>query len=98
MAEQLICNEKSVVVREGTFLPTLQSPYNFTFATVAQLVEQLIRNQQVAGSSPASSSKNTQKSKDFWVFYIGIALLFKYRLRDVDALAAAVVEDRKSVV
>ena len=28
----------------------------FTFATVAQLVEQLIRNQQVAGSSPASSS------------------------------------------
>ena len=28
-------------------------------ATVAQLVEQLIRNQQVAGSSPASSSKNT---------------------------------------
>ena len=57
MAEQLICNEKSVAVREGTFLPTPQSPYNFTFATVAQLVEQLIRNQQVAGSSPASSSK-----------------------------------------
>ena len=27
------------------------------FATVAQLVEQLIRNQQVAGSSPASSSR-----------------------------------------
>ena len=27
-------------------------------ATVAQLAEQLIRNQQVAGSSPASSSKN----------------------------------------
>lgn len=43
MAEQLICNEKSVAVREGTFLPTLQSPYNFTFATVAQLVEQLTR-------------------------------------------------------
>ena len=46
----------------------------------------------VAGSSPASSSKNPQKSKDFWGFYIGIALLFKYRLRDVDALAAAVVD------
>ena len=30
-----------------------------TFATVAQSVEQLIRNQQVAGSSPASSSKET---------------------------------------
>ena len=29
-------------------------------ATVAQSVEQLIRNQQVAGSSPASSSKNQQ--------------------------------------
>ena len=28
----------------------------FGHATVAQLVEQLIRNQQVAGSSPASSS------------------------------------------
>ena len=28
-------------------------------ATVAQSVEQLIRNQQVAGSSPASSSKKT---------------------------------------
>ena len=27
------------------------------FASVAQSVEQLIRNQQVAGSSPASSSK-----------------------------------------
>ena len=29
-------------------------------ATVAQLVEQLIRNQQVAGSSPASSSRNNR--------------------------------------
>ncbi len=28
----------------------------FRYATVAQLVEQLIRNQQVAGSNPASSS------------------------------------------
>ena len=31
----------------------VHTPY---YATVAQLVEQLIRNQQVAGSSPASSS------------------------------------------
>jgi hypothetical protein len=30
------------------------------YATVAQLVEQLIRNQQVAGSSPASSSTFTE--------------------------------------
>ena len=29
------------------------------YATVAQSVEQLIRNQQVAGSNPASSSKKT---------------------------------------
>ena len=35
------------------------------FATVAQLVEQLIRNQQVAGSSPASSSKKSRKAKAF---------------------------------
>ena len=28
------------------------------YATVAQLVEQLIRNQQVAGSNPASSSRS----------------------------------------
>ena len=33
------------------------------YATVAQLVEQLIRNQQVAGSSPASSSN--EKTLDF---------------------------------
>ena len=32
-------------------------------ATVAQSVEQLIRNQQVAGSSPASSSKNRHLCK-----------------------------------
>ena len=32
------------------------------YATVAQSVEQLIRNQQVAGSSPASSSKDPSRS------------------------------------
>ena len=32
-------------------------------ATVAQSVEQLIRNQQVAGSSPASSSKKDLTNK-----------------------------------
>ena len=32
-------------------------------ATVAQSVEQLIRNQQVAGSSPASSSKIKQPTR-----------------------------------
>ena len=68
MAEQLICNEKSVVVREGTFLPTLQSPYNFTFATVAQLVEQLIRNEKVVSwlqISKALYHKDFKKSRNF---------------------------------
>ncbi len=33
------------------------------YAGVAQLVEQLIRNQQVAGSSPATSSNCPRKQK-----------------------------------
>ena len=37
-------------------------------ATVAQSVEQLIRNQQVAGSSPASSSnKNASYKRRFFI-------------------------------
>ena len=44
------------------------------YATVAQLVEQLIRNQQVAGSSPATSSKKTPQSDEFrsaaFYFYV----------------------------
>ncbi len=40
------------------------------FAGVAQLVEQLIRNQQVAGSSPATSSKKSPKIIDFRRFLI----------------------------
>ena len=37
---------------------TADTQFNIvTYATVAQLVEQLIRNQQVGGSSPPSSSK-----------------------------------------
>ena len=35
------------------------------YATVAQLVEQLIRNQQVAGSSPASSSTRKRPPEIF---------------------------------
>ena len=38
----------------------------FTNADVAQLVEQLIRNQQVAGSSPAISSKKTTRMGGFF--------------------------------
>ena len=43
---------------------------------MAQLVEQLIRNQQVAGSSPASSSKHKTP-------YVYTVFLFFGDLRDV---------------
>ena len=39
--------------------------FKLYFATVAQLVEQLIRNQQVAGSSPASSSMEALELQRF---------------------------------
>ena len=39
-------------------------------ATVAQSVEQLIRNQQVAGSSPASSSKIKQPKIGCFIFIL----------------------------
>ena len=39
-------------------------------ATVAQSVEQLIRNQQVAGSSPASSSKKSSCPKGQLFFVV----------------------------
>ena len=40
----------------------------FTNADVAQLVEQLIRNQQVAGSSPAISSRKNHPCGWFFLF------------------------------
>ena len=40
--------------------------YSCSRAGVAQLVEQLIRNQQVAGSSPAISSKKGSTSSDLF--------------------------------
>ena len=44
-------------------------------ATVAQSVEQLIRNQQAAGSSPASSSKSGLVSSRFFIFVLPHSLL-----------------------
>ncbi len=44
------------------------------YATVAQLVEQLIRNQQVAGSSPASSSINSLKRGSQASFLLALSL------------------------
>ena len=61
-------------------------------ATVAQLVEQLIRNQQVAGSSPASSSrKGTCFCRCFFFFYFACctAALIKIKtafVKDKDCL------------
>ena len=51
-------NAKSYYLRLKTLAKFFLCRYNkkVVFATVAQLVEQLIRNQQVAGSNPASSS------------------------------------------
>ena len=41
----------------------------FFHATVAQLVEQLIRNQQVGGSSPPTSSINPDALKNAGILY-----------------------------
>jgi hypothetical protein len=38
--------------------PTGEEPYKIIYATVAQLVEQLIRNQQVDGSNPPGGFVN----------------------------------------
>ena len=35
-------------------------------ATLAQPVEQLIRNQQVVGSTPTGGSRKSRKDKDFY--------------------------------
>lgn len=40
----------------------------FFYATVAQSVERFIRNEQVGGSIPPSSSKQTKKQKFFCFF------------------------------
>ena len=47
-------------------------------ATVAQSVEQLIRNQQVAGSSPASSSNALNKSFRAFAYFFILPRLQKY--------------------
>ena len=48
----------------------LQNASSLLFAGVAQLVEQLIRNQQVAGSSPATSSKKYRFSRGNRYFFV----------------------------
>ena len=43
--------------------------YNMIYACVAQPVVQLIRNEQVAGSNPVTSSKNLRKHGVFAGFF-----------------------------
>jgi hypothetical protein len=43
-------------------------------AGVAQLVEQLIRNQQVGGSSPLAGSNNTQSIQGSWLSTLASAV------------------------
>ena len=45
-------------------------------AGVAQSVEQLIRNQQVAGSSPATSSKPSRKTYAIVRFFIFLRIFY----------------------
>ena len=53
--------------------------YYYCCAGVAQLVEQLIRNQQVAGSSPATSSINRAGFR--LVILRGLFLCFLYKIQ-----------------
>ncbi len=46
-------------------------------ADMAQLVEQLIRNQQVVGSSPTISSKKVSENRD--LFYVLLSFCFYVR-------------------
>ena len=49
-------------------MPWKMLEYNALGAGMAQLVEQLIRNQQVAGSSPATSSRIPRFGVGFFLF------------------------------
>ena len=51
----------SCVHKEISVTGSVAAPPNRTLAGVAQSVAQLIRNQQVVGSSPISSSKTTAR-------------------------------------
>ena len=56
-----------------------------TRATMAQSVEQLIRNQQVAGSIPASSSKEKNVSEFSLAFFSFInQKIHQFMRRDLD--------------
>ncbi len=63
----------------------------FLYAGVAQLVEQLIRNQQASGSSPLTSSTKSQVSlPDFFL----LPEVFSVSEREYDALRSALASTR----
>ncbi len=49
----------------------LKGSYCGRRATLAQLVEQLIRNQQVVGSNPTGGSRRPKKCKEFFDHFYG---------------------------
>ena len=52
-------------------------------ATLAQLVEQLIRNQQVVGSNPTGGSKTPKKYKAFQIHLGGHSVALPSTVRDL---------------
>ena len=63
MAEHITRNDGGAGCRYGNKNRIGQTSIFIVYAAVAQSVEQLIRNQQVAGSNPASSSKTRRNLK-----------------------------------
>ena len=63
MAEHITRNDGDAGCRYGNKNRIGQTSIFIVYAAVAQSVEQLIRNQQVAGSNPASSSKPRRNFK-----------------------------------
>ena len=70
MAEHITRNDGGAGCRYGNKNRIGQTSIFIVYAAVAQSVEQLIRNQQVAGSNPASSSieKSSVSDEDTELF------------------------------
>ena len=81
----LACNRNDLLVSQFTFAPPRQ-------AGVAQLVEQLICNHQVGGSSPFTGSSNDPEKIDL---SISIQFVTLFRLFIRHGLEPLTVEDRK---
>jgi len=75
--------EQRVLISEQKVLKTSKNRHFYIFST--------LRNQQVAGSSPATSSRNPRKSKDFR----GFSLLYVRFFRQQNRLTHTVTHTRK---